>query len=78
MSYDDESSGSLERHTGWESEWGREGGKIVKPGKVKGGLSREEIRRGVWFEAGVMEYWTRESEASFPTKRWRLFGTRIL
>jgi hypothetical protein len=76
--YDDDSSSSLDaRYPAWDDEDGRGGGKIVKPKGMIGGLSSSELKRGVWFEACLKEFWVRESEAVFGVRRWRLFGTRV-
>ena len=73
---DDGSSSSLNERYGWEDgNGGRSGGKIVKA--RQGGLGHEELGKGVWFTAGIMEVWTARSEACFMEKRWILFGTRI-
>ena len=76
--YDDDSSSSLDaRYPASDEENGRGGGKIVKPRGMMGGLSSDELKRGIWFEACLKEFWVRESEAVFGVRRWRLFGTRI-
>jgi hypothetical protein len=78
VSYDDDSSSSLDaRYPRYEDEDDRDGGKIVKAKEKTGGLSGGELRRGVWFQACIKEFWVRESEAAFGVKRWRLFGTKI-
>ena len=78
INYDDDSSSSLDaRYPAWDEEDGRGGGKIVKPRGTIGGLSSSELKKGIWFEACLKEFWVRESEAVFGVRRWRLFGTRV-
>jgi hypothetical protein len=78
ISYDDDSSSSLSARHRWNDDGpGRGGSKIVKALGTEG-LSGKELRRGVWFEASLKEFWVRETEAVFGQRRWRLFGTRIL
>jgi hypothetical protein len=74
---DDGSSLSLNERCGNDDTaraGGRSGGKIVK---AKQGLGFEELGKGVWFTASMMEIWMGKSEACFAERRWRLFGTKI-
>src|SRR5947207_15388807 len=77
--YDDDSSSSLDaRYPAWDEDDGEHrGGKIVKARGMIGGLSSGELKKGIWFETCLKEFWVRESEAVFGVRRWRLFGTRV-
>jgi len=78
LSYDDDSSSSLDaRYPSRSDDDEPVGGKIIKT-KGTGRLPSSELKSGVWFNAGIKEFWVRENEAVFGARRWRLFGTKIL
>ena len=70
ISYDDDSSSSLEEHypaSSWSTQEKRRG-RIVKVQE-----------NAVWIECGLQEFWIHVSEGStLPIRRWRLFGTKIV